>query len=141
MPGIYFVNKQHEVNFKRTLLKWNNAKNNTEYGAACYILSLPIIFEKVEKYIGEFENPVSWIFPYEWKHTISKLEEYELDEEMEEKIPYDLTSSMVQLGKFAMNMWNGYEHFNLLDCISSLDEENYKVMKCAMDMRLRKVVY
>jgi hypothetical protein len=45
---------------------------------------------------------------------------------------------MVQLGKFTLNMWNSYDHFNLMDCIGSLDENNYNVLKCAIDMRLGK---
>ena len=142
MTAIYFINKQHEINFKRVLLKWNVAKVDAEYSTACYILSVPMIFDKVENYIAGFESPISWINSYEWQHTLSKLEEYKdfKDDEVEE-IKYDLTHSMVQLGKFALNMWNGYEHFNLLDCIASLDEQNYKVLKCAMDIRLRKVEY
>lgn len=143
MTPIYFIDKDHEINFKRLLLKWSEAKENVEYATACYILALPIIFEKVENYIGKFPSPVSWIYLYEEKYTLSKLEEYQEDEDFTQtdEIPYDLTNSMVQLGKFALNMWNGYPHFNLMDCIASLDNKNYEVVKCAMDMRLMKVEF
>jgi hypothetical protein len=134
MSEIYFVNDHHQLNFKRVLLKWNVGKQDREYQTACYILAVPMIFEKVEPYIGLFENPVDWIWQWEWKNTLSKLPEYQEEEPAD--LPYDLTGSMVQLGKFALNMWNGYEHFNLMDSIASLDSENYNVLKCAMDMRL-----
>ncbi|WP_186672928.1 DUF2538 family protein [Sporosarcina sp. BP05] len=142
MTEIYFINKQHEINFKRVLMKWNLAKVSTEYSSACYILSVPMIFEKVENHIAEFENPISWIYLYEWQHTLSKMAEYQDDKEDElEEVQYDLTHSMIQLGRFSLNMWNGYEHFNLLDCIARLDEQYYNVLKCAMDVRMGKVAY
>lgn len=141
MDAIYFVDDQHKLNFKRVLLRWPMAKDNMEYMTACYILALPMIFEKVEEYIGTFEEPVDWIWRWEWKYTLLKTEEYkEYRNKKTPDIPYDLTNSAVQLGKFSLNMWNGYEHFNLMDCIARLDEENYKVTKCAIDMRMRKLV-
>lgn len=138
MEKIYFIDWQHELNFKQTLLKWNVGRRNREYQTACYILAVPMIFEKVEQYIGLFENPVDWIWRWEWKNTLSKLEEFQDDSEENSDIPYDLTGSMVQLGKLALNLWNGYEHFNLMNCIASLDSEHFEVLKCALDMRMSK---
>lgn len=136
---IYFVDEEHQRNFERILFRWPAGKKNTEYMPACYILAVPMIFEKVEDMIDDFENPVDWIWRWEWKYTLSKLPEYQDasdDEEEDNNIPYDLTGSMVQLGRLALNMWNSYEHFNLMHCIASLDEDNYEVLKCAMDMRM-----
>lgn len=143
MNDFYFIDKQHELNFKKTLLRWSSAKSNSEYSATCYILSIPMIYEKFEQYISEFENPISWIFSWEWHHTLSNLDEYKDFDDGDEvpKYPIDLTNAMVQLGKFALNMWNGYEHFNLLDCISSLDDKNYKALMSAIDIRMRKLEY
>ncbi|PEA53855.1 hypothetical protein CON64_16650 [Bacillus pseudomycoides] len=86
------------------------------------------------------EEPVDWIWRWEWRYTLLQLEEYkEYKNEESFEIPYDLTNSIVQLGKFSLNMWNSYEHFNLMDCIARLDEKNYKVLKCAIDMRMRNI--
>jgi hypothetical protein len=41
---------------------------------------------------------------------------------------------MVQPGKFALNMWNSYEHFNLMDCIASHGSDNYKVDVAVVDL-------
>lgn len=138
--GIYFVDEQHQENFERALERWPRARINEEYMPACYILSVPMIFEKVERILHTFEYPVSWIWQWEWKYFLSKLPEYQDNEDESEEIEirYDLTGSMVQMGKFALNMWNGYEHFNMRDCITCLDGENYKVVKCALDMRMGK---
>ncbi|MEC0273101.1 DUF2538 family protein [Peribacillus frigoritolerans] len=113
-----FINKQHKVNFKETLLRWNISDNDTEQQTACYILSAPMIFQKVERYLGSFETPIDWIWFWEYKYTLSKLPDYK-DSGEPQDVPYDLTGSMVQLGKFSLNMWNGYKHFNLYDCMNS----------------------
>ena len=124
MNSIFFIDEQHSINFKKVLLRWNVGKTNMEYQTACYILAIPMIFEKVEKYIGSFESPIDWIWFWEFKYTLSKLPEYQGDLEDMQDVPYDLSGSMVQLGKFALNMWNGYKHFNLCDCMNSLDEQH-----------------
>lgn len=136
---IYFVDDQHVQNFETCRLRWRVSMTNTEYLTACYILAVPVIFEKVGHMITEFKTPVDWIWRWEWRYTLSKLPEYQEDQEEDEElpeIPYDLTGSMVGLGRFALNMWNSYEHFNLMNCMGRLDEENYRVLKCAMDMRM-----
>ncbi len=135
--GIYFESEEHEKNYERVLSKWlSRGSMDTEYKVSCYILAVPMIYDKVEHLIDEFELPVDWIWRWEWKYTLSKLDAYSWNKEELEEIPYDLTDSMVQLGRLSLNLWNRYEHFNLLDCISSLDSSNYKVLKCAIDMRM-----
>lgn len=137
MSGIYFINEQHERNFKETLIKWSMAKSDAEYRSACYILSVPMIYEKVESLIPAFEKPVDWIWQWETAYSSELRESLEITEML--NVGYDLTSSMIGLGKLALNLWNSYPHFNFLNCISSLDAENYNVMICAIDIRMRKV--
>lgn len=135
MNDIYFIDEKHKDNYEKTLLKWKLALKDTEYQSACYILSVPMIFEKVENVYLDFESPVSWIWQWEWYYTISQQKGYE-EEDRGKEPAIDLTSSMVQLGKFALNMWNGYDNFNLRNCISTLDSEHYEVLKCAIDIRM-----
>lgn len=140
--GIYFIDDQHEQNFQKVLERWPSGQKNTEYRAACYILSVPMLFDKVGHMLNDFQNPTDWIWRWEWKYTVSKQYDELDDEEREEaerEIPYDLTGSMVQMGRLALNMWNGYDNFNLMHCMASLDEENYKVLMCAMNIRMRLV--
>lgn len=137
MSEIYFVDEQHERNFKETLMKWSIARSNTEYKSACYILSVPMIFEKVEHLIPTYEMPVDWIWRWETAYNNELRESLEITQKL--SVDYDLTSSMVGMGRLALNLWNGYRYFNLLDCISNLDTENYSVVKCVIDIRMRIV--
>lgn len=143
--SIYFINAKHELNFKKLMLKFPEAKDNLEYQTPCYIMSVPLIFNKVEEYLGTFKTPTDWFWRYEWKYVLSKMEEFkdniEIEGEPTYEVGYDLTPSMVHLGRFSLNMWNGYEYFNLMDCLSRLDETLYKVVQFAIGMRMGKFKY
>lgn len=136
MSEIYFISEQHERNFKETLIKWPTAKIDAEYRSTCYILSVPMIYEKVAFNIPTFENPVDWIWRWETAYNNDLRKDLDITQKL--SVDYDLTSSMVGLGKLALNLWNGYRYFNLLDSISSIDAENYNVLKCAIDIRMLK---
>lgn len=144
MKKIYFVDHQHELNFNSLLMNFPVAIRDIEYKTACYILSVPMIFEKVEAYIDEFESPVDWIWRYlEWEKEFNEDWRRGYDDELHpehdawiERRPYDLTGSMKQLGKLSLNLWTSYEDFNLMKCLSSLDSDNVNVFRCAIDLRL-----
>lgn len=125
MTLTYFMDVEHEDNFYMTLDRWTSNKNDPYYQAACYVLALPFIFEKFKQKLPDFDTPVDWIYDY-------------LDAEEDSK-PYDLTGSMVQLGKLALNLWNGYNDFNLHHCVSSVDDRVYKCIKAAMDIRYHRL--
>lgn len=127
---MYFLNDQHKLNFNATKLRWPNAQLNSEYVSASYILAVPMIFDSVTKDINLLETPVDWIYEWESKYGPQPLDNAK-------KPDFDLSSSMVQLGRLALNLWNGYDHFNLMRCLAVLDEANYEVVKTAMDIRLK----
>lgn len=133
---MYFIDKEHENNFLETLVRFPNAKNNSEYKSACYILAVPMIFNKFQSNLGELESPISWIL--QWENQFKLTDEEKIFENYEPP-KFDLTNSMVQLGKLAFNLWNGYDDFNLLDCISKLDAAHYPVVKTAMDIRMKVI--
>ncbi|MBQ0137937.1 MAG: DUF2538 family protein [Kurthia sp.] len=131
-----FINQEHEDNFFQTLEKWEKAKKgDREYASACYILALPMIFEKFN--ITKMRSPVQWIINWEIKFDDDAAEEYGVSEEEREDIviEYDLTGSMAQLGRLALHLWNGYTQFHLLDCIGSLDNRHRVVAYNAIKMR------
>lgn len=131
--NIPFINEKHKDNFTILSTYWMRALTDVEYQSALYIMATPFIFDKVSKHLKEFESPCDWIWRWEWNYNI----EHEEGEEVEKSnIPYDLTSSMVQLGKLALNLWNGYGGFNMLDCLNVLDKENEKVFYNAIKIRL-----
>lgn len=132
-----FINEQHERNFDRLLIKWDMALSSKEYAAALYIFALPLIFEKFETTFEKFESPVSWIVDYEYKYNDNTGKRYELTQAERDEIVinYDLTSSMVHLGRLALHLWNRYEEFHLLDCLSALDGNHYLAFTQAILIR------
>lgn len=147
MEKIYFVDDQHELNYRTVFMIWGDVSRNLEYMTACYILSTPLVFEKVESHMDDFETPVDWILRYlEWVEQYNRsweTYEGESDDALHpehdawiERKPYNLTSSMTQLGKLALNLWTSYDDFNLMQCLSSLDDKNIHVARCAIDMRV-----
>lgn len=126
---MYFLDDQHKLNFKATKLRWSNAQSSPEYVAACYILAVPMIFEKVVNDIGHWKSPVGWIYEWEDKYGTQPLDDAE-------KPDFDLSSSMVQMGRLALNLWNGYEHFNLMNCLAVIDETKYEIVKTAINIRM-----
>lgn len=138
MVTILFVDEQHQKNYELMKRLFPSAISSTEYQAACYISAIPLVFYKFEKHIGEFGSPVDWIINWNCRY-LSQFED-ETDEEYQERInisvDYDLTNSMQQLGRLALNLWNGYEHFNLMDSLDSVDEVYYQIIKQAMDIRM-----
>lgn len=134
---MYFVDEQHEENYRKMEDLFPKALYSKEYQSACYISATPFIFRKIEDKVSHFSSPVRWI--YNWEDRYLPKQDDETDEEYEERmnieVDYDLTSSMQQLGKLALNLWNGYEDFNLMDCLGSVDHENFLVVKQAIDIR------
>ncbi|MBQ0139387.1 MAG: DUF2538 family protein [Kurthia sp.] len=135
LESYYFRNTEHALNFMQTLLMWPEVRSDCQYRAASYILSVPMIYAKVCKYTSE--KPTDWIMQWETAYNEDFRKENGINEKYE--VPFTLSSSMVQLGRLALNLFDGYEHFNLMDCLSSVDEHNYKVVKCAMDIRSKVI--
>lgn len=150
MNEIYFVDEQHKLNFEMTCRRWPQALSDTEYQTACYILAVPMIFHKMERRIKGFEKPVDWIWNYlEWSNEYKeewrdygKYRDDDRDhpdfEAWLDRRQYDLSGSMVYLGKFSLNLWNSSNESNLMNCLGSLDDKNFKVLLCAIDMRMGK---
>lgn len=147
MNQMYFVDEQHELNYQTILMLWPHAMRDVEYKAPVYILSIPMIFEKVEDYMDDFETPVDWIWRYlKWDEQYKKeWERYEGAHEDAlhpdhdawiDRKPYDLTYSAKQLGRLALNLWTSYDDFNLMKCLGSLDDKNLYAARCAIDIRV-----
>jgi len=136
MKGIFFVDKEHEANYRELERLYPAALTSKEYQAACYIFATPMIFSKFEDM--EFTSPVRWIYDWEDKYLPQGTDE--TDEAYEERTSveanYDLSSSMQQMGRLALNLWGGYERFNLRDCLASVDDKNILVVRQAIDIRI-----
>lgn len=135
---LFFIDDEHKKNYERFKKRFPIMLKDKEYQSACYISSLPVLFSKFEDEIEEYQSPVDWIVNWQMKNL--PKEDDESDEAYEERssveVDYDLTNSMQQLGCFALNLFNGYEYFNLMDCLNALDDKHVEVLKVAIDVRL-----
>lgn len=116
---MYFVDDHHAVNYKLTQIQWGFARNDPEYAAACYLLAVPMVFEKIVFDLDEHDTPVDWMIQWE-----------------EDDSAYDLCTGAVELGRLALHLWNGSGPFHLLQCLESLQGHHYDVVKTAMDVRM-----
>lgn len=134
-----FINDEHNKNFDYLLQVFPQANADLEYQVSCYITSVPMIFLKIQDKISDYEYPLDWLVYYQMKEEHEEgnieddLDDFEL--QMLEKVDYDLTFSMKQLGRLGLNLFNGYDYFNLMDCINSLDDKHVFVLKTAIDIR------
>ncbi len=138
---LYFVSEDHKNNYEKMVAKFPSALCDTEYQVACYVSAAPFLFYKFADKLYEFDTPLDWILNWQMKYEPQMEDESDEDyknrkQEGEAFVNYDLTPSMQQMGEFALNLFNGYKYFNLMNCIGSLDEINYRMFKCALDVRL-----
>lgn len=138
MYDLPFLDNNHKENYERLQALFPVSLQDMEYQSACYVSSMPLLFSKFEKEVESYDTPLDWIINWQMKYL--PQEEHESDEAFEERtdigVDYDLTSSMQQLGNLALNLFNGYDYFNLMDCLGSLDDKNVEVLKIAIDVRL-----
>lgn len=139
---MFYINKEHENHYRYLLELFPVAKMSVEYQVACYITAVPTIFSKIDKNIEGYEYPLDWI--NNWHDKYTEKEEFESDVDYLERsninIDYDLSFSMQELGRLALNLFNRYENFNLMTCLNSLDDNNIEVLKTAIDIRLGKYI-
>lgn len=138
---MYFVNDEHRFNYERMKGHFPVALKDTEYQVACYITAAPLYFYKFENKLDDFDSPLDWIIKYQCKYNPKgddeSLEDFEeRKQEGEAFVDYDLSASMQEIGKFALNLFNSWNESNLMDCLGSLDEINYRMVRCALDVRM-----
>ena len=118
---MYFVNEEHKENYDFLSEKYPLSYSDVHYQVACYFTGLPLIYENV-RYSKSMEskNPCTWIFKYEKDPN---------------DVDFDLTSSMVQIGRIMLNLWNGYEGANLSRCLDVLDHDHFIALITAIHIK------
>lgn len=140
MANLFFINDEHRENFDLMQRAFPVSYSDLEYKSACYISALPMIFYKFSHEIYDYDVPIDWMINWQKKHLPQEHDESNemFAERTQIEVNYDLTHSMQELGKLALNLFNRYEYFNLMDCLNSLDDVNVDVLKVAIDVRLGK---
>lgn len=125
---IFFLNEQHEINYKKVCEKWkieisneSNTSKTRKYQTACYLLAVPLVFEKVKSKIESFTYPLDWVY-------IGRNEKKD--------IPYHLEGPMLELAKLILNIWSGHFVFDLFIIVTAFERDDHylDVVNCSMDM-------
>lgn len=141
---MYFVNDEHNLNFKRLVKKFNASKD-PEYQTACYVVALPEIYSTMHGETGRY--PFTWITKGKERYTkkVDQDGEYtlydfepELDEDGNEQYSeafLTLSPSYRQMIGFAMNLYNSHYEFNLMEGLNTWEDTLMKVFYQALEIR------
>lgn len=136
---IQFIDDDHKRNFYYLAnFKFEEALEDGEFASTVYILAIPMLFGKFDrkKLIDSFETPVDWIWRYLAKYKREGREEFDHINPDDVEADYDLTNSMVGMGKLALNLWNKrFDFFNLASTLDRLDDDNSMAMVQAIKIR------
>lgn len=99
---MYFLNNQHENNYRQLMDRVHKMQKDPGYQAAGYILALPELYGKGSaKYFGDDG--------FDWEKLISG--------------GIDFSSGYLQMLNLASNLFNSIAPFNLGRCLSIIDDE------------------
>ncbi|AKX95752.1 hypothetical protein MTHERMOG20_23680 [Moorella thermoacetica] len=111
----YFVDEEHEGNFKELCAAMKSMKGNREYRAAGYILALPELYPKARQYFSDAG--------FRWFDLLKKV---------------DLSSGHRIMVNLAVDLFGGATDrplFNVGDAIAVLDTKMYRAALAAIQIR------
>lgn len=125
---MYFVNKEHERNYKSLLDKYPLGKSDPQYQAGFYVVAHPVIFEHCDRNpVSDGHGPFDWYF-----------------EELEDGQPRNragLSSSFLYLVKAGLDMYNNHKHDDRYDdftpnfALGTWEDDLFKVFVEACQIR------
>lgn len=156
MSKTYFINSKHKKNYEHlTTMVLKQAKQDPEYHAAAYILSLPEIYDNCIHDPMLHEYPFLWKVEYVDKSYIDYDEEYKEDyrvvnfdikkddegNNVESEAYGTLSSGYKHIVKLGQNLFNSnFSKFNLMAALGTWDDELFKVYQQAVQIRIDRVV-
>ncbi|WP_096201860.1 DUF2538 family protein [Bacillus sp. FJAT-45350] len=131
---MYFTNQSHQNTFNNLLLQFPIAINDGQYQVACYVSSLPEIYNKISGVVGT-STPFDWYWQY-----LNDLKDIHLSS------GYDL------IAKAGLHIFNGFNGFNkndklisdpfsLYDAINTWGDELYKVFLQSLEIGSGRMLY
>lgn len=134
LGDVWFSSKEHGVNFTKLLEKFNCHKNQ-EYAAACYIVSHPEIYHRVDW--NKSSGPIGWY----WGEWIGEDDDDENGYWSESAIVGQLSSAYRGLVQSAVELYTGSKHyFNLMGWLGNAGDEVYKLFVQSLDIRRDRFV-
>lgn len=119
MANIWFINEQHEKNYKELSMRFPYVSNDVEYAAACYLAAVPAVFQSFT--ISELEQgPFDWFFDEieEGSMRLHRLKDYMGD---------------YYIAEAGAHFW-GREYFNLKNAVYVWTEEYFKAFTQACEL-------
>lgn len=114
MIYLYYTNEDHKKNYA-WLLQHFGCRGDREYEVACYVLSTPEIFLKVDW--RQCSRPFEFL---KWRGNKR----------------VDLSSGYRHLVDLAKNLFNPINKFNLMDALSSWDKNCFQMFQQAVMIRM-----
>lgn len=131
---MYYLNKEHESNYKELKLRFPQAANDVQYNSACYLCSVPNIYSRFNMSELEF-GPFDWLFS---DQSLS-LENGE-DPDRLNWLKYSRADYYLAL--LGLQLWNGNKNeFQLNSALYNWNIEYLKVFEqvCKIYKRIESV--
>ncbi|MEC0182318.1 DUF2538 family protein [Paenibacillus peoriae] len=129
LGNVWFSSKEHGENFIQLIERFN-AYKNPEYAAACYVVSHPEIYYRVNW--SESDGPIGWY----WGEWIGEDDNDENGYHSESKIVGQLSSSYRGLIQAAVELYTGTQHyFDLMSWLGNAGDEVYKLFIQSLEIR------
>jgi len=119
MNDLYFKNEDHTLNYRKLTYLFPKASLCSKMRSVIYITALPEIYNHVSPLLEDYQTPIDWML--DWIEIKNSVDAGLIHPSF---LPFELSTSVEQLGNFALHLWNGTESFNLMNCLQSIDDKN-----------------
>ncbi|MFD0591020.1 DUF2538 family protein [Paenibacillus sp. GCM10027627] len=134
LGNVWFSSQEHGENFVKLLGKFK-ATRNQEYAAACYIVSHPEIFGRIDW--NKTTGPVEWY----WGEWVGEDDNDPNGYHEESEIVSELSSAYRSLARAAVELFTGSNHhFGLMQLIGNAGDEVYKIFVQSLEIRRDRFV-
>lgn len=131
LGNVWFSSKEHGENFTQLLEKFN-CYQNPEYAAACYIISHPEIFYRIDW--NKTSGPIAWYWG-EW------IGDDDNGYWTESEVVGQLSSAYRGLVRSTVELYTGSKHyFDLMGWLGNAGDEVYKLFVQSLDIRRDRFV-
>ncbi|MFP4973821.1 DUF2538 family protein [Paenibacillus sp. CN-4] len=134
LGNVWFASKEHGENYIQLIDRFN-AYKNPKYAAACYVVSHPEIYNRVNW--SESETPIGWC----WGEWIGEDDYDENGYHPESEIVGQLSNAYRGLIRSTVELFTGSHHyFDLSSWLGNAGDEVYKLFLQSLELRRDRFV-
>lgn len=135
LANIWFVSEEHRENFIDLMDKFNGHRSS-EYTAACYVVSHPEIFCKINW--SNSDGPIGWY----WGEWIGKDDNDDNGYWSESEIVAKLSSAYQGLVRVTVELYTGRRHyFDIMAWLGNAGDEVYKIFVQSLEIRRDRFLF